>query len=226
MTARDLILARVREALSARRATQAAPPARSDIARALPIVGEAYDEHVRAFAGNAALLRAGFHMVADLTAAAALVARLADEHGWTRVASHQGALTTAVAGSLARDILWTDGGYSRSDLASCHASITGCIALAAQTGSVLVAADTCGGRTLSVLPPHHVVLATRSQLVAGLLDAFALARASYGPNLPAFLSFITGPSRTADIERILVLGAHGPAKLDIVLIEREPAPAD
>ena len=72
-----------------------------------------------------------------------------------------------------------------------------------------------GGRVLSILPPHHIVVATREQLVPDLTAAFARLRAVYGSKPPGFISFITGPSRTGDIERILVLGAHGPRKLTI-----------
>jgi len=75
-----------------------------------------------------------------------------------------------------------------------------------------------GGRALSVLPPHHVVLARREQLLSDLPEAFALLRKKYAANYPSFISFITGPSRTGDIERILVLGAHGPRKLTILCV--------
>jgi L-lactate dehydrogenase complex protein LldG len=67
-----------------------------------------------------------------------------------------------------------------------------------------------------VLPPHHVVLARRDQLIADLPAAFALITQRYAPNFPSMISFITGPSRTGDIERILVLGAHGPKKLTVI----------
>ena len=89
-------------------------------------------------------------------------------------------------------------------------------ALVAQTGSVLVTSRSAGGRALSVLPPHHVVLARREQLVADLPAAFALLKRKYAESYPSMISFITGPSRTGDIERILVLGAHGPKKLTIL----------
>jgi L-lactate dehydrogenase complex protein LldG len=67
-----------------------------------------------------------------------------------------------------------------------------------------------------VLPPHHVVLARREQLVPDLPAAFALVKSKHGAAYPSMISFITGPSRTGDIERILVLGAHGPKKLTIL----------
>jgi L-lactate dehydrogenase complex protein LldG len=96
--------------------------------------------------------------------------------------------------------------------------ITECDALIAQTGSVVLTSRSAGGRALSVLPPHHVVLARRDQLVPDLPAAFELLKMQYGDNYPSMISFITGPSRTGDIERILVLGAHGPKKLTILCV--------
>ena len=82
-----------------------------------------------------------------------------------------------------------------ADLESCDAGITECDALIAQTGSVLVTSRSAGGRALSVLPPHHVVLATRAQLLPDLPEAFAFLKRTYEPNYPSFISVITGPSR-------------------------------
>ena len=101
---------------------------------------------------------------------------------------------------------------------TCDAGISACDALIAQTGSVLVTSQSAGGRALSVLPPHHVVIARREQLLADLPAAFALLKAKYASAYPSLISFITGPSRTGDIERILVLGAHGPKKLTILCV--------
>jgi L-lactate dehydrogenase complex protein LldG len=70
-----------------------------------------------------------------------------------------------------------------------------------------------------VLPPHHVVIARRGQLRPDLTAGFSLLRQKYAPDYPSFISFITGPSRTGDIERILVLGAHGPKRLTILLVD-------
>lgn len=91
-------------------------------------------------------------------------------------------------------------------------------ALIARTGSIALRATTAGGRRLSVLPPVHCVVAASAQLTPCLSSWLATVRNdrswSYG-------TIITGPSRTADIERILVLGAHGPKRL-IVLVIDEP----
>ena len=92
---------------------------------------------------------------------------------------------------------------------------TGCDCLVAQTGSIFVSTRSAGGRALSVLPPVHLVIARRDQLVPDLPAAFALLRQRYGDHWPSQLSLITGPSRTADIEKILVMGAHGPKRLAV-----------
>jgi L-lactate dehydrogenase complex protein LldG len=96
--------------------------------------------------------------------------------------------------------------------------ITACDALIAQTGSILLTAHSAGGRALSVLPPHHVVVAQSNQLVPDLPAAFELLQTKYRDHYPSFITFITGPSRTGDIERILVLGAHGPRVLTLILL--------
>jgi L-lactate dehydrogenase complex protein LldG len=90
--------------------------------------------------------------------------------------------------------------------------------LIAQTGSICVTARSSGGRTLSILPPHHIVLAQRSQVIPDLSAAYERLAEKHGGRYPSFISFITGPSRTGDIERILVLGAHGPKKLTVLLL--------
>jgi L-lactate dehydrogenase complex protein LldG len=64
----------------------------------------------------------------------------------------------------------------------------------------------------------HVVVATADQLTGTLGDALHMIRERHGGRLPSMLSFITGPSRTGDIERILVLGAHGPKELFLILV--------
>jgi L-lactate utilization protein LutC len=91
--------------------------------------------------------------------------------------------------------------------------VTGCDCLIAQTGSIVVSTKSAGGRALSVLPPIHVVQARRDQIVPDLVAALALLRHRYDGHWPSSLSVITGPSRTSDIEKTLVMGAHGPRRL-------------
>src|SRR2546428_66490 len=182
----------------------------------LPPVGPTFDDHVLLFAANAAELKADFHLLDSLDALAPLLRQLRDAEGWKRAASHAGQLTDAACQALGLPVLRADQPYDVNELEACDVGITECDALIAQTGSVLITSRSAGGRALSVLPPHHVVIARGEQLLADLLAAFELLKNKYSDNYPSFISFITGPSRTGDIERALVLGAHGPKKLSII----------
>lgn len=95
--------------------------------------------------------------------------------------------------------------------------VTPCESLVAESGTIAVSAG-LSGRALSVLPPIHMVVATADQLVPDLESSFAKIRARYGEELPSTLTWISGPSRTADIEKILVLGAHGPRRLVLLML--------
>jgi L-lactate dehydrogenase complex protein LldG len=90
--------------------------------------------------------------------------------------------------------------------------------LVKKLGAILVSSASSVGRALSILPHVHVVVADADQVVPDLGSALALAKARHGDQMPSMLSFITGPRRTGDIERILVLGAHGPKELYLVLV--------
>ena len=95
--------------------------------------------------------------------------------------------------------------------------VTGCDCLIARTGSVAVCTRSAGGRALSVLPPVHLVIARRDQIVADLTAALALWQQRYDRHWPSNLCVITGARRTGDIEKILVMGAHGPKRLVLYL---------
>lgn len=187
----------------------------------LPAVSIEKSKQIEIFAANCVELRAEFFRFADLRGAAEHFAQMARENNWGRIATHAHPLAEALleGGGAQTEILRLEAGYDRDALAACDAGITGCECLVAQTGSVLVTAASSGGRVLSVLPPHHVVVATGDQIVADLTEAYVHVRSKYNGEVPAFLSFITGPSRTGDIERILVLGAHGPKRLTILLVD-------
>lgn len=224
MSEREKILARIREALAAPAAapsheaagsSNAGLPAVAEFARVLPAVGVALEERLSLFARNAAELRADFQPLDSIEAVQARLLDLARAEGWKKVATHRGGLTDRVCPALGVEVVDVDSQPGTPAIEACDAGISECDALVAQTGSVVVTSRSAGGRALSVLPPHHVVLARRDQIVGGLPEVFALLKSRYGQAYPSMISFITGPSRTGDIERILVLGAHGPKKLTI-----------
>lgn len=229
---REAILGRVRRALqvpapkrhvpppapTTERFARGLPMVQQEARTWLPLVGETWDEQMSLFAAQCADLRAEFFLCADEAGMQERLAALAEEAGWQKIASHPGTLTETGAASLGLPTLVTHHGYDLAALEQCDAALTECDALVAQTGSVLVTSRSAGGRTLSALAPHHVVLARRSQLVPDLTAAFALLSERYGADYPSLMSLITGPSRTGDIERILVLGAHGPKRLSIFCV--------
>jgi L-lactate dehydrogenase complex protein LldG len=113
----------------------------------------------------------------------------------------------------ARSIRWS---CDAGPIESAEVSITLAELLVAQTGSVLIS-SACGGRGASVAAPVHIVLASVSQMVPDLESA--VARANSVAERNAYLCLITGSSRTADIEKILVMGAHGPKRLIVILAQ-------
>jgi L-lactate dehydrogenase complex protein LldG len=220
MTARERILGRIREALAVPAPRPGHAPEISgrpadNARRWLPRVGEAFDEQIALFRANAEDLRADFHLLANRDELGPRLRQLSQAEGWKRVAGHRGELAKPACETLNLPVLFTDEPFDPLALEACDAGITECDALIAQTGSVLVTSRSAGGRAASVLPPHHVVLARREQLLPDLPATFDLLKRKYAPDYPGFISLITGPSRTGDIERILVLGAHGPKKLTV-----------
>mgnify|MGYP000990067468 CR=1 FL=1 len=107
----------------------------------------------------------------------------------------------------------------KTDLANCDVSITGCEYLVARTGTIVMSAAQKSGRNTSVYAPIHICIAHSSQLVTDTKDALQGMRDKYGAKLPSQITFATGPSRTADIEKTLVVGVHGPKEVYVFLVE-------
>jgi L-lactate dehydrogenase complex protein LldG len=105
-------------------------------------------------------------------------------------------------------------------------SLTPCLAAIAETGTLMLASGPGTPTTLNFLPDTHIVLVRAAQVVAGYEEGWDLVRARFGlPDAPAqmprTINFITGPSRTGDIEQRIQLGAHGPRRLHIILVGDE-----
>lgn len=99
------------------------------------------------------------------------------------------------------------------------AGITRCEYLVARLGSVLISSAQTSGRRMNVFPETHLVYARASQLIPDLKAALMGIKERYGKELPSMISMITGPSRTADIEKTLVMGAHGPRELYVFMVD-------
>lgn len=101
---------------------------------------------------------------------------------------------------------------SHNDIVTCEASITSCEFLVARTGSIVLGSAQ-QGRIPSVYAPVHVCVASTTQLVYDIKDGLTGLKEKYQQNLPSLITFATGPSRTADIEKTLVVGVHGPKEV-------------
>ena len=104
-------------------------------------------------------------------------------------------------------------------LADCDAAITGCEYLVARTGSILLSSAGESGRTVSVYAPIHICIAYTHQVVEDISDGLEKALLQ-NPTYPSSLTLATGPSRTADIEKTLVVGVHGPKEVFCFLIDQ------
>ena len=108
---------------------------------------------------------------------------------------------------------------NHDDLLKAGVCITYCECLVARFGSIMVSSRQISGRKANIYPPVHIVLAYTTQLVMDIKDALNLLKTKYDNKIPSLISLITGPSRTADIEKTLIMGAHGPKEVFVFLIE-------
>ena len=99
--------------------------------------------------------------------------------------------------------------------------ITGCFCALAETGTLVLTSSRDTPSSTHLLPETHIAIVPASRIVATMEDAFALMRAERGgvaDMMPRAINMVSGPSRTGDIEQTIVLGAHGPYRVHIVVV--------
>ncbi len=167
------------------------------------------------------------HVVADEAAAAAKIVELVAAKAARKALVGRGTVLDSLAlperlRAAGVEVVMADAlppGAERDTLFAADVGISGVDHLVAETGSVVVLAKPEDPRSLSLLPPVHIAVADRSQLLPDLFDVFAPLQ---GKEMPSGLSVITGPSTTGDIELRLVTGVHGPGELHVVFIDAPP----
>ncbi|AXS79122.1 lactate utilization protein C [Dechloromonas sp. HYN0024] len=166
---------------------------------------------VSRFQGKAEYLSSSVEAVPALAAAPAAVARYLAANGLPGEA-----VATADVGGLA----WADSALRvavRPAVDADKTGISGCFCGIAETGMLMLLSGPDSPATVSLLPETHIALVAVSRIVATMEDAYALLKAERG-TLPRAVNFISGPSRTGDIEQTIVLGAHGPCRVHLILI--------
>jgi L-lactate dehydrogenase complex protein LldG len=142
-----------------------------------------------------------------------ILLNLAEERKWRKIYCWEPALQDILQ-KYDYPFFETDKDFDQAEV-----GFTLCEALVARNGSILLSNAGAAGRRLSIYPPIHIVLAYSSQLVLDLKDGLKLIKNKYGSQIPSMITTVTGPSRTADIEKTLVMGAHGPKELFVFLLE-------
>jgi len=159
------------------------------------------------FAEQFTSLQGKFLFCADEPELHAAFAKLCYQNQWTKIYCEESRWTNLFPPNSLH-----------ADIATCEASVTSCELLVARTGTIVLS-SLHQGRIPSVYAPVHVCVAFSSQLVYELGEGLALLKDKYRQFLPSMISFATGPSRTADIEKTLVVGVHGPKEVYCFVID-------
>jgi len=201
--AKENILKRIRQALS-----NPVPLPFPHSEGAQSVFTPAQDDNAIIFAQEFTKLQGKFAFCPDAEDLKKQLALLIQERGWTKIYYREDPVALLLRGAK-----------SSPDLASCDVSITGCECLVARTGTIVMSSAQQSGRTTSVYAPIHICVAYSNQLMYDLKDAFAFLKEKYQQGMPSLISFASGPSRTADIEKTLVTGVHGPKEVYCFLVE-------
>ena len=118
------------------------------------------------------------------------------------------------------EVLTPDDVFWRERLAEAGVGVTGAVAAAAASGSVGIACGPGAPRATSLVPPAHICLVFRGTMVEDLGEALhRILPDPAGAQLPSNLVWVSGPSRSADLELVLTVGVHGPGSVDVIVVE-------
>ncbi len=206
-TARDRILARVRSGLGTRAGEVPDRPVRSPAPLARPV-----HDRVTDFRQRAESLQSTVDHVDEMDAVPLAVARY--------LAGLPPVTNGMVVWPELAALDWAGAGLAveaRSALSADQVGITGVCCAIAETGTLLLDSGPGHSATASLLPETHIAVVPVAVILERMEEAFAQVLARRG-ELPRAVNFISGPSRTADIEQTIVIGAHGPRRVHIVLV--------
>ncbi|HQU55843.1 MAG: lactate utilization protein [Chitinophagaceae bacterium] len=205
--AKENILKKIRKALS-----QSTPLPFPQSEGNQPVFHPLQQEVAIEFAEQFTALQGKFIYCINRQELAFQLSSLIQKHQWQKVYCVEDQLISSITTSFADRI-------TQAHLATADVSITGCECLVARTGTIVLSSAQMNGRTTSVYAPVHICIAFTHQLVTDIDDAILQTKEKYGDNFPSLVSFASGPSRTADIEKTLVVGVHGPKEVYLFLVE-------
>jgi L-lactate dehydrogenase complex protein LldG len=141
--------------------------------------------------------------------------QLADTNDWTHVHCDEPFFINYFS---EHDIAFTKTGKNFGKM---DAAITSCEHAIARLGSLAISSASASGRIMSVYCPIHICVVYANQVVWDIADATKGLQAKYGTQLPSMMNIATGPSRTADIEKTLVVGVHGPKEVYVLFVDKQ-----
>ena len=215
MSSRDAILTRIRTAL-AHEPPRDPPP----VPEVWPRKNPAPAEMARRFAEELEAVHGEVIRAPNMDEARKRLAELMEQEGWTKLGAMDRPLCRDVVQGVIPDrVCWAQADWTPPGMADLSAAVIEAELLLADTGTAIIAAGRAEERILCYLPPACVVMATMDRLVEHLPAAWPeIAPRVADPQTRGEFVFITGPSRTADIEKILILGVHGPKRLIVLLV--------
>lgn len=220
MTSRDVVLQRIRSGLSHAAAagfgglTAPKPPEVWPRGNSSPAV------LAERFAAELKIVQGETIRCATMDDARRQLVQLMDSAKWPNIGSVDRPLSREVTAALpAKRVAWAQPHWQPRQMSELPAGLVVADYLLADTGTAVIACPTAQDRLMCYLPPACVVVARVDQLAEHLPAAWAdIAKRCADPNLTGEFVLVTGPSRTADIEKILILGVHGPKRLVVLVI--------
>jgi L-lactate dehydrogenase complex protein LldG len=214
MSDRTLILERIRTALEPGRGQDLNEL--PDLVR--PALEGGSEGRVRRFIDEVEAVSGSVHRVPDLDAASRALDRLIRSNEISELAVSRNPLARAISSRVIGQHQVLDPEDNKAALANSGMGLSGARLGIAEHGTLMLVPEDDHGRLVALLPPHHVAVLFVGDVVGTLAEAI---RHLGEEPIPSTVTFVSGPSRTADIEQTLVIGIHGPSRVDIILIDGE-----
>lgn len=215
MSARERILARIRErsgrAGETTEAELAAARAHIALRTPGPLPTIAHDPPVTRFKQESERLKSTVATLESVAHVPREVARYLDEIGVAKNVVGWPAFTALAWGES--KVQYHDHLADGDDLVG----LTGCFCAISETGTLLLLSSPTTPKLTALLPETHICIVNQARIVQTMEDAFALLRTEK-KQLPRATFFVSGPSRTADIEQTIVIGAHGPYRVHVIVV--------
>jgi L-lactate dehydrogenase complex protein LldG len=213
MTAKENILKKIRTGLQSGAVAMPFPEVENKLQAPTFVGNDAPEFLPEMFANEFIKLGGKFIYCANEQELTQALIKLADDNNWQHVHCQEPYLLNKFKET---DLEFIQTG---SNFVNMDAAITNCKYAVARLGSLIITSDTPSGRALPVYCPVHVCVVYARQVVFDIADMLKAAQKEYGAHMPSMLNIATGPSRTADIEKTLVVGVHGPKEVFVLFVD-------